>query len=372
MAVLAFAAGLSALPATAAAEGAESNLKVSGFLSIVGGKITSASMPGDYSGPTTIDGNDCPCYTADWGNAGVYRERFSLAPESRAGIQLKYTFNQQFNAVAQVVTRGSDPTPNVQWAYASYAPSKSLEIQVGRKRIPLYYYSDFQDIGVAYPWLAAPPELYGWEATNYNGVSMRYTRAVGEGNLSLGLFAGKETVKDALYQRLYYDGKTKVVWSNLVGGDAELTRGPMTLRAIYMQTDVRSTNPGIGLDDSAALTAYGLAANFDFENWFVLSEVTRLQRDFAIDYRVSAPAFTLGAGYRFGSWTPFLNFARYKEISSDHSIYMPQSYDRASLTLRYDIDSRSAVKGQLDRHKDVSHNFGGNVTMVRLSYDRLF
>lgn len=368
---LALAAAILSTSACAQEDEAASKLKVSGFLSIVGGKLINASMP-DYAGPTSIDGNDCPCYTADWGNAGVYTEKFSFKPESRAGIQGKYTLSPEINFVGQVVVRGSDSTPNVQWAYASYAPSKSWEFQLGRKRIPLYFYSDFQDIGASFPWVTVPPELYGWEATNYNGASARYRTSVGETNFSASLFAGKETVKDSLYMRLYYDSKTRVTWNKLMGGDAEMTRGPLTVRLVYMKTTVRSVNEVEDLDDSARLKAYGIAANLDFDDWFVLSELTQLTRDFAAGYRVTAPAATIGAGYRYGAWTPFLNYARYTERTDDPDVYAPQSYRRASFTLRYDIDARSAVKGQVDRATDVTRNFGGNATVLRLSYDRLF
>ena len=103
----------------------------------VGGRI-SGTNAAQYDGPAMIDGNPCPCYAADWGNAGVYTENFSLKPESRAGIQAKFTVSKEINFVTQVVVRGTDSTPRVQWAYASYSPSKNLEFNVGRKRIPLY------------------------------------------------------------------------------------------------------------------------------------------------------------------------------------------------------------------------------------------
>jgi predicted porin len=355
----------------AADDEAPSALKLSGFLSLVGGRA-SGSLGADYTGPAAIDGHNCPCYIADWGNAGIYTGSFSLEPESRAGIQAKYTLSPMINLVGQLVVRGSDPTPNVQWAYASFTLSKQWEVQVGRKRIPLYYYSDFQDIGVSYPWVAVPPELYGWEATNYNGASVRYKGAIGETNVNASLFAGQETVRDSLYMRLYYDSKTKVKWSKLIGADGELTRGPLTLRAVYMQTTVRSVNPTEGLDDTARLKAYGVAANLDFDDWFVLSELTQLTRDFDAGYRVTAPALTIGAGYHFGKWTPFINYARYTERTTDPDLYAPQSFRRSSITLRYDIDAKSALKVQADRQRDVTRNFGGDVTVLRLAYDRLF
>ncbi len=367
--VLAAMAGACMAPVHA--QETESKLKLSGFLSIVGGRV-SGTNEAQYEGPASIDGNVCPCYIADWGNAGIYTEKFSFKPESRAGIQAKYTLSKEVNFVTQIAVRGSDSTPRVQWAYASYSPNKSLEFQLGRKRIPLYFYSDFQDIGAAYPWVAVPPELYGWEATNYNGASVRYKTAFGETNVTASLFTGKETVKDSLYQQMYYEGKTEVTWSKLMGGDVEFSKGPLTVRGVYMQTTVRGVNATVGLDDTARLKAYGVAANLDLDDWFVLAEATQLTRDFDAGYRVSAPAITIGAGYHYGSWTPFVNYARYTERTTDGEIYAPQSFNRASVTLRYDIDARSAVKGQVDRQKDVTRNFGGDSTIVRVAYDRLF
>lgn len=373
IAILAAVSCVGWAPAVQAQDSAANNpaLKVSGFLSLVAGRIYGTNNE-RYQGPAEIHGTPCPCYIADWGNAGIYQEKLSFEPESRAGIQLKYTVSPELNAVAQVVLRGSDQHPRVQWAYVSYAPSRQLEFQLGRKRIPLYYYSDFQDIGASYPWVGVPPELYGWEATNYNGASMRYKTSIGDTSVNASVFVGRETVNNSLYQKLFYEGKTRVTWSGLAGADMEASHGPLTVRAVYMQTTVRSVNAGAQLDDSAKLQAYGMAANLELEHWFILSEVTRLTRDFALGYRVTAPAMTIGAGYRYGDWTPFLNFARYKERSSDLEVYAPQSYDRTSLTLRYDIDARSSLKGQLDRQKDVTRNFGGDSTIVRLAYDRLF
>lgn len=355
------------------AQEAQSDFKFSGFLSIVGGKITQGSFDANYSGPSQINGATCPCYLADWGNAGIYTKSFSFRPESKVGVQLTYKPNTNTSFVGQLVSRGTDGTPNLQWAYGGYKLNANWEVQVGRKRIPLYYYSDFQDVGLSYPWIATPPELYGWEVTNYNGASMRYNGAIGEFNVNASVFAGTETAKDPLYQKLFYSQKSEVSWKNLRGGDIEFSRDSLTLRAVYLQANVRSQVFDLDIDDPAKLQAYGLAANLDFDDWFVLSELTQLSREFTqANYKVTAPAMTIGAGKRIGSWTGFLNYARYIEKSSDESIYVPQKYVRTSFTVRYDLDSTSAVKAQIDRNKDTSNNFGGNATVLRLSYDRVF
>lgn len=359
---------LAALPAHADDNDA---LKVSGFFSLVGGRA-SGSLGSGYSGPTRINGENCPCYTADWSNGGVYTSDFSMRPESRAGLQMKYKLSPEWSAVGQITTRAIEATPDLQWAYLSYTPNRNIEIQVGRKRIPIYYYSDFQDVGASYPWVTPPPELYGWEATNFNGASVRFKQDLGDANLSASLFTGRETVKDSGYMQLYYDGKTEVSWKKLLGADLEFSRGPLTVRGVYVQADATSRNPGIALDTLAKLKAYGLAVNLDLDDWFILSELTQLKRDFSTGYSVKAPAYTLGAGYRHGAWTPFLNYAKYKEESSDLKAYAPQAYDRWSLTLRYDIDPQSAVKAQFDKARDVTRNFGGDTRVLRIAYDRLF
>jgi hypothetical protein len=364
---------LSSSQILAADSDSASDLKISGFISVVGGKIFSGGLDKNYEGPTEIDGHNCPCYTADWANAGVYTKDFSFKPESRAGIQATYKPNSQLSLVGQLVIRGTDSTPNLQWAYAGYKLDKNWEVQVGRKRIPLYYYSDFQDIGVAYPWVVPPPELYGWEATNYNGASLRYSGNVGESNLTGSVFAGSEKVKDSLYQKLYYTGKTEVTWKKLMGADLEVSNGPLTARAVYMQADVRTFNPENALDNTAHLKAAGIAVNLDFEPWFFLTELTQLTRSFVEDqYEVKAPAFTIGVGKHIGNWTPFINYARYTEKTTDLDKYAPQSFQRASITLRYDLGSNSAIKAQVDRNVDTTNNYGGNNKLFRISYDRVF
>jgi len=374
MLALAAAAPLGA----AAQESGNSPFKLSGFLSVIGGAVISGSADPDLAAPLGVR---LPGYTADWSNAGVYENRFSLRPESRLGVQATYSLTSTAKLTAQIVSRGTDSTPNLAWAYGSFKLSNSVELQVGRKRIPLYYYSDFQDIGLAYPWVSPPPELYGWDATNYNGASVRYSGNWGDTTVTASVFGGQEDIKKSLYNRLYYTGDTRVKWNNILGADLEINRGPATVRVVYVKSDVYTNSPGNVLNaltdasyNNAALVAYGIAGNLDFDDWFVLSEATTLRRNFGVEggYRYSAPAFTVGAGLRLGTWTPFLNYAQYIESSSDQTLYSPTQFSRISLTLRHDLSSSTAVKIQVDRHKDITRNFGGDVNVFRLSYDRVF
>ena len=351
-----------------------SNFQFSGFLSLVGGVTSSPSFGPNYSGPTQLAGINCPCYTADWSNAGIYGANFSIKPESHAGLQVQYNFSPAFNFVGQAVIRGENTNADVQWAYFNYKLDSHWEVHAGRQRIPLYYYSPFQDAGFAYPWVAVPPELYGWDATNYDGASLRYTNSFADSNVTASILGGQEIIGHSAYNTLYYSGDTDVSWKHIIGADAEINNGPLTVRLVYIKSKVTTSNTDNGAYSEADLKAYGAAVNLDFDTWFVLSEVTSLTRNFttAPQYSYTAPAYTIGAGYRFGQWTPFINYASYKESSSNLAVYVPTTFTRSSLTLRYDIDSNSDVKAQVDRNKDVTNTWGGNVDVIRVSYDRVF
>lgn len=368
---------LSALCLTVAlpslAQETSSDFKITGFLSIVGGKVLKGDLDSNYSGPSRIYQYDCSCYIADWANAGVYNKSFSLKPESHIGLQIDYKPSTQLSFTGQVLSRGTEGKPNIQWAYGSYKLNSNWEVQIGRKRIPLYYYSDFQDVGISYPWVTPPPELYGWEATNYNGGSLRYTGNIGDTNFNASLLMGSEKVKDSPYQMLYYSGKNEVTWKGIVGADLELSQGAFTVRGVYLKADVTTKIFSENINDPAKLKAYGLAINADFDDWYVLGEITQLSRFYSDGgYTVTAPAMTIGYGRRIDQWTIFANYANYDEKSTDESIYMPQKFKRTSLTVRYDLNANSAVKAQIDRNRDVTNNFGGTTTVLRLSYDRVF
>jgi len=193
--------------------------QLSGFASLVGGKVLGGADASDAPWRSCT----APCYVADWNHGGAYDAQLSLKPESRAGLQGTWVFNQSFSATAQVTARATDAAARLELAYLTYAWA-NWQLQVGRKRIPLYFYSDFQDVGIAYPWVSPPPDLYGSEATNYNGVSLRYRGSVSGIGVSASAFTGSEHLRDAPVYRRYETQAVDIDWTRLWGGDLELSQ----------------------------------------------------------------------------------------------------------------------------------------------------
>lgn len=352
---------------------ADDALSVSGFASAVTARVMNGERQESYLN------HACPCFIADYGHGAMYGPRWSFGPESKVGLQGTYTFTPKVSATVQAVARGVEgPKVGLEWAYLTYDVSPSWTLQVGRKRLPIYYYSDFQDVGYAYTWVRPPTDIYGWEIVNYNGVNATYRADWAGWAVKSNLLFGRETTKDNLYHHLYYDTPQDVTWGNIIGGDLIFGRDWLTVRATYMQSDVQQFDRGVGEritpepdspKSAEKQRIYGVAANVDIDNWFARTEYSIFDRS---GYSYKSRAYMVGVGARFGKFTPMVTVTRYGEtntftpdvIQHDHGL---------SMTLRYELTGSSALKVQIDRFLDRSlADFVGSSNVISMSLDTVF
>jgi len=367
----------------------------SGFMTLGVGKMLGGTRAyvADYN---------CPCFNTDYANAGIYdgRSRLQWRPDTKIGVQGSASLDN-LSLTAQVVARGADTgSVGLEWLYGSYKMNDNITFQIGRKRLPMFYYSDVQDIGVALPWTHLPPQLYGWEAVNYNGVNVRYQDKFGDWSATINLLAGNETKKESGYDKYYYgrQNRTDVKWSNILGGDLLLSKDWFEGRLVYIQSDTQTkyvtpawdqTIPGY--DPSTVQTdfdpnppyqqkIYGAALNADFENWLVRTEYIYINRPGQIfrDY-----ASIIGIGYRYEKWQPMITHSKYWGAAvQGRDLTIPPKPDELeghrsiALTLRYDLTTSSALKAQYDSQRDQSGpnwspNYG-NANLLTFSYDMVF
>lgn len=342
----------------------------SGFATVAGGKILSS--PEDEF---ALNDFHCPCLITDYNQGAAYEQGdFDFKPESRVGIQGTVKLTDKLDATGQAVGRATSDSASMEWAYISYKLSPKLTLQAGRKRIPLYYYSDFQDVGQAYMWVRPPQALYGWEASNYNGLSIRYSGDINGWGVMTSLFTGSEKIKESRYLRIYDNSALyDIKWDKIIGGDIEISNDWLTARVILMSSRNYVTESGSSFEDSAIKQSVGgLALNADFGNWFVLTE-TNINRREADTYTVRAPANLISAGYRIGKFTPFLSWSRYWDKSTNVAEYAPERFTDKSFTLRYDINSSMDAKLQLDELHDHSvTDFVGTTKSVSIALDVVF
>ncbi|MEJ5999212.1 hypothetical protein [Paucibacter soli] len=323
-----------------------------------------------------LDRYDCPCTIADYSHAGLYSKSWSAQPESKLGLQGTLKLNPQWSGTAQVVVRDVDKLKAaLEWAYVSFAPSSQWTLQVGRKRLPLFYYSDFQDVGYAYNWIRPPQDVYGWEVVNFNGATVAYSSQLGDWSVRSSAFTGTESTKDNALAKIYYQARQDITWKRILGADVELANDWLTLRLNLIRNNVDQWDHDGGVRTQTVFKQsqliYGLAANVDWEDWLLRSEFSVFDRS---DYSYKAKSMMVSAGRRFGKFTPMLTVSRYRETNQ----YAPSTVQRddiLSLSLRYELGKSTALKLQWDRFTDKSGpdlDFVGNSKLLSISLDTVF
>ena len=371
-AALGFAWAMTVLSAQtrAAAAPDESTLRLSGFTTLAAGRVVGGGHQ------TLFEGVDCPCFFADWSHAGLYGPRWKLTPESRLGVQADWTPLEAFTLTVQAVLRGQQATgAAIEWAFATIRLGADTQLQVGRKRLPLYFYSDFQDIGHAYPWARVPTNLYGWEIVNYDGASLSTQTQAGDWSVRFNAYVGSAGSHDNALMKMYYGTPVDIHWRSMRGADLEAVRGPLTLRASVHRSRASEVDRLTGeewIDPARNVhQAWSLAANLDADPWILRTETAGFDRHRYGSYR--SRAATVAVGRRVGRWTPLLTLGHYTERYPEADRGENQRWMLWSATLRHEWGPRTAVKLQFDHlanHSAAVYNTRARVLSV--SVDSLF
>ena len=108
---------------------------------------------------------------------------------------------------------------------------------------------------------------------------------------------------------------------------------------------------------------YGLAVNADFGNFFVLSELNRLDLDGNLDTAM------LTLGYRIDAFTPFVSYSTFEQEGND-----VEDHNTTSVGIRWDFLSNAAFKIQYDEVEDNSFSLAvaGDSKAITIGVDMVF
>ncbi|MCV2351274.1 porin [Paucibacter sp. Y2R2-4] len=355
----------------------------SGFANITAGRVFSASGV-DIGYPNSSTWTQCPaCYVVDFSHGSVYENKWSLAPESRAGLQGTVNFTSDLSFTGQVMARtaAKESKLDLEWAFLSYNLSPKFTLQAGRKRLPLFFYSDFQDVSFAYNWVRVPPDVYGWAVVNYNGANITYRDDIGGWAVKSSAYVGQEHSKDNPIGKLERPERQDISWDNMMGIDLELNRDWFTARFSYNKSKQRSvahlpegevqTSPDPAVYGKSSPQSFSSASfNIDLDNWIGRSEFSRVTRTPA---RGSYQGFLIGGGYRLGKFLPMVTYTQLKAYSSGDDSTHVETDSNISLTLRYQLNDSSSLKLQVDRSNwDYLNGTSTMRKLVTVSYDLIF
>lgn len=368
--LVALGAALALAPA-AAQDGSGLRYQLSGFANFTVAKVLSGSNQ-SYMQWT------CPCAIQNWEYVGVYEKSkgWQADQESLVGVQGTVHLSDSVSATAQVLSRPNNFNyrPTIDWAYASWAVSDHWTLQAGRKRIPLYYYSDFLYIGTAYPWVRPPADVYGWPIYAYDGMNAAYTGQWGGITVDANLWAGRFDRRDAPYDtKIYYSTPTNEKWESIAGGYLTLTQGEWSTRLMLMRFKDTIWQTQADAPDKIFTPGYstvigGISANYDGNHWLLRTELNRFKQsvsNFQYDY------YLAGLGYKWGELTGIGTVSRYVTRDLGAGFEGRLSY---SLAVRYDLNKNWALKAQYDWSKDktTAYTFFGDHRMLSFSAQTSF
>jgi len=343
---------------------AHSELRHSGFLSLNLGKVISTDSVIDYNGDE-VDRK----FVADYPNASVYDKRLSIEPETLAAIQFDYNIFSDLSATVQLVSRGaSDFTVEPEWAYLTYEISDNFSIQAGKKRLPLFYYSDFFDLGYAYVWMRPPSDTYTWHILNYKGVNLSYTDEWGDWSVNANIYGGKRKEKNNKFLTDVYNfgWTTPEFWDKIRGAVFSTSYEFLEIRASYMQYQIGSFSGDNSENvDNDTRKFYGLAINMDFDEWFILSEINQIRyTDREIKTLMGTIARRIGDDYTVYFAYSSFNTTPETDSSEEHSTH--------SVGARWDFNDNAAFKVQLDSVKDDKYTILGGSEAITFGIDYVF
>ena len=310
---------------------AYAEISITGYASIVAGKV--------------IEGD---AFLADYPKVGVYDQDLSFSPDTSFGVQFSNQINDETALVIQLTVDGANEyEPDISWAYLSYRLSPELSIQVGRKRLPLYYYSDFFDVGYAYYWIRPPADNYTWQISNYNGLSLLYDSSYQDWDLLINAYTGREDSKDNELLSFFYNDKVDEAWKNMFGLAAEASLPWIEVRVSILESQLdRSVNDIPEIMD-VRQSFRGASLNLYPDNFIILSEYNYYHQD---DTDINVVTSMVSLGYTYKKYTPHITQSDFRQKVNVNG--GDENHETTSYGLKWNLNPRTSLKVQYDVVKD--------------------
>lgn len=350
---------------------ASADVNFTGFASITAGKVLSGDGVPHYGVP--------PTFLADYPIVSAYGEDWSFREESLFGLQIMADLGEKLSATAQIVARGADDfDAKVEWAFLSYELNSNWTLQAGKKRLPLFYYSDFYDVGFAYTWIRPPADTYTWQVFNYNGLNLLYQGTVGDWSLGANVYTGSEKSEDnRLLSQFFFLEPTTEEWKDIFGAVVNLSNDWLEVRGTAMTYTNERTRSGIpttwGGKTERDGTFLGLAINMTFGQAFVLTELNQLE----LDDDGELDSLMVSVGYNFDGLTPYIAYSELDQTGvflDGSTIDDGEDHNTTSVGFRYDFHPSAAFKLQYDSVEDNSYDYAvaGDSKALSASIDLVF
>jgi hypothetical protein len=332
----------------------------------------------------------------------------SYLTDSLLGLQANYAISPQLEAVGQLVLRDQkygNFNRSLEWAYLKWRPDTNVDLRFGRIGADAFMLSDYRHVGFAQLWARPPGEFYGWiPIFSINGADASYRFRTGNtywqlkgqlGNSKSQLPTGPDTTyafeadkfrslslraENGPWQfmtaitalRVGSEAVPSLVtnWLTTIGGAGFI---PPAIRA-----EAQELNKGLWTE-GASVRYLTFGGSYQEGPWQVQAEIAKVRSDSNV--LPNGLAAYIVAGRRFGSVTPYGVLSTFRSdraaahAQADWSALGPDAVtlqnaalgayssnridqNGVALGMRWDINSRTALKLQWDRKEIEAKGYG--------------
>ena len=351
-----------------------SEVNFSGFLSVGAGQVISNNS-----------GNNTDTFITDYSNAGIYEKDTTYEADTNVGIQIDSDLFENIIMRTQWVGYGSeDFNAKIDWLYLTYEFQPDTFFDIGRKRLPLYYYSEFFDVGYAYIWVRPPVDNYAWQINHYNGVTLRKNSNFEEIDINFTVYYGREDSENNLILGELLSSNIDETWRDMIGAVLSFSRNWLDVRLNVLNgrndrefygyslnnNNIVESNDTVNSFNDLEFTNYGIAVNLDNDKLLLLTEYTIRNRE--QDPQIHT--YLVSLGYKWNSFSWHLTYSEYKQESFNSGLE-GENHNTRSTGIRCDFHSQAAVKFQYDRFHDqggTQYNVGGDSETLSIAFDMIF
>lgn len=341
--------------------------------------------------------NDQAIFRSDLYSDTGSKENFSLATDSKLGLQGDLQITPSLSAVVQGVFNQREKEKidgRIEWANMKYELNENFNVRAGRMRSPMYMYSDILNVSYAYTWVRLPMEVYSpIPFTSYDGVEFEAKYVYKDWEYAFQGMYGKSK------QKLYLLGTEAAEFKmdNFKRGVFTLSKDAVKFRLSYATTDVQMNSASIGelasdlqtagywgladdyLIQKNAFDFFGAGLSYDNGDYFAITEYSMYESNGILD---QIQAGYVSSGYRFGEFTPYMTVGLSRQKNNNIQTVIPNSGGTAALHgrvsdmvsglnlvqksesvgMRWDFHESAALKVQydhieIDTHHDSIHIF---------------
>ncbi|PCI48686.1 MAG: hypothetical protein COB51_04715 [Moraxellaceae bacterium] len=266
-------------------------------------------------------------------------DNINFLADSVLGIQVDSNIDEKTRFSSQLIAKESNDSFdfNAEWLYLARNIHPHLELRAGRLRTPVYLYSDTIYVGVTYPWVRTPDEVYNLFAniTRYSGMDLSYDFEFGHSNNNVRLYVGQ--IKESLEvngSSLDFESKEMygIEWTSSTINNQ--------IRMMVMQIRLQPLVADLSL---GAAQVIAIADRFTLNQWEFISEYA--YRVIPQDDQDAASWGWYGTvAHAFKDYTPYITLALRDDYGTISFVNYTRDSQSITLGTKYHFSPNFATK----------------------------